>query len=98
MRERRIPAVGRLRSRPKERRLFFLEIWLAAYLDESRCRKSIGNTGNLLHWTTVNSIEIAGSVLTSVLTRLFFGRDFGAFTYEERRGRESNPRIEFFPK
>jgi hypothetical protein len=27
----------------------------------------------------------------------FFGAVFGVFTYEKRRGRESNPRIEFLP-
>src|SRR5437763_17031505 len=37
--------------------------------------------------------EISGFVLTSVLTRSFFGVACGQFTYKKRRGRESNPRI-----
>jgi hypothetical protein len=37
--------------------------------------------------------EIIGFVLTSVLTRALFLVVFWEFTYEKRRGRESNPRI-----
>jgi hypothetical protein len=42
---------------------------------------------------SANVTEIDGFVLTSVLTQPFFWVLSGEFTYEERRGRESNPRI-----
>jgi hypothetical protein len=37
--------------------------------------------------------ETVGFVVTSVVTRPLFQVVLGAFTYEKRRGRESNPRI-----
>jgi hypothetical protein len=37
--------------------------------------------------------EISGFVLTSVLIGAVFSLACGQFTYRERRGRESNPRI-----
>jgi hypothetical protein len=40
-----------------------------------------------------NIDDIPGFVLTSVLTRPFFSVLSCEFTYEKRRGRESNPRI-----
>ena len=43
------------------------------------------------HWRT--KAEISAFVLTSVLTRALFSVVFLEFTYEKRRGRESNPRI-----
>jgi hypothetical protein len=43
------------------------------------------------HWRT--KAEISGFVLTSVLTRLIREGIFRPFTYDKRRGRESNPRI-----
>jgi len=41
------------------------------------------------HWQT--SLNFDGFVLTSVLTQAFFKPIFRGFTYEEKRGRESNP-------
>jgi hypothetical protein len=57
-----------------------------------------GNTTKRLRRTTLTSIEIAELVLKSVLTRLVFRAIFRVFTYEERRGRESNPRMETYPR
>ena len=42
-------------------------------------------------WQT--NVEITGFLLTSVLTRPLFSVIYCEFTYEKRRGRESNPRI-----
>src|SRR5438874_600480 len=50
-----------------------------------------------LRGTTLNTIEIRGFVLTSVLTRPLFRLTSCVFTYEERRGRESNARIAVLP-
>ena len=43
--------------------------------------------------TSLTRVEICGFVLTSVLTRPIFEGVSRGFTYEKRRGRESNPRI-----
>ena len=43
--------------------------------------------------TTANTTEIGKLVVTSVVTRPVFEAIFSHFTYEKRRGRESNPRI-----
>jgi hypothetical protein len=69
---------------------FFTTAYTAS---ENREGEGTGNSQNARQRTTINSIEITGRVLKSVLTSLFFWLIFGAFTYEKRRGRESNPRI-----
>jgi len=38
-------------------------------------------------------VNIGGSVVTFVVTEPLFWLIFCVFTYEKRRGRESNPRI-----
>ncbi len=43
---------------------------------------------------SANTAEISGRVLISVLNWAFSRVDLREFTYEKRRGRESNPRIE----
>jgi hypothetical protein len=48
---------------------------------------------NTILRTTLNTIEIGGVVLKTVLTMAVFRLHFRVFTYEKRRGRESNPRI-----
>jgi hypothetical protein len=60
---------------------------------ENREGEWTGNTQNARQRTTINSIEITGRVLKSVLNSPIFRLIFGVFTYEKRRGRESNPRI-----
>ena len=47
----------------KEKEGSFSLVRRAAFPDETKCRKGIGNTGNLLRRTTPNSIEIAGLVM-----------------------------------
>ena len=46
-----------------------------------------------LQRTTLNILEISRFVVTLVVTRAVSRLIFDDFTYEERRGRESNPRI-----
>ena len=46
-----------------------------------------------LRHTTLNTTEIGKFVVTFVVTRPVSGPILGHFTYEKRRGRESNPRI-----
>jgi hypothetical protein len=46
-----------------------------------------------LQRTRTNTTDIGKFVVTFVVTQRLFGRSFGGFTYEKRRGRESNPRI-----
>ncbi|MEP6585897.1 MAG: hypothetical protein ABJB70_04135, partial [Candidatus Udaeobacter sp.] len=46
-----------------------------------------------LEETSADVTETSGFVLTSVLTAHLLTLLTGVFTYEERRGRESNPRI-----
>jgi hypothetical protein len=53
----------------------------------------VSNAETGLRYTTLNSIEIGRFVVTFVVTRPVFGLIPEAFTYENRRGRESNPRI-----
>jgi hypothetical protein len=78
-----------------EGRAFFLRGRRGAFTSASK----LGGKGGLaIHEnerqrTTLNTIEITGLVLKNVLTKRFFGVFFAAFTYEKRRGRESNPRI-----
>ena len=82
-----------------ERRAFFLRGRRGAFTSASK----LGGKGGLaIHEnerqrTTLNTIEITGLVLKNVLTKQFFGVFFAAFTYEKRRGRESNPRIAVAP-
>ena len=52
-------------------------------------RRRVFNIGG--QWRTTE--EIGGSVLIYVLTRPIFSVFYCEFTYEKRRGRESNPRI-----
>ena len=44
--------------------------------------------------TSKTSLDISGFVLTSVLTKPNFTGSSYEFTHENRRGRESNPRID----
>jgi hypothetical protein len=60
---------------------------------ETSRQKTIGNTGIRRDHTMLNSIEIGGVVLKAVLIMAVFRLHFRLFTYEKRRGRESNPRI-----
>ena len=46
-----------------------------------------------LQWTTLNITKIGKFVVTIVVTQPLFGLVSGHFTYDNRRGRESNPRI-----
>jgi hypothetical protein len=56
------------------------------------CSAWLGECARLRR-TTSNTTEIAKFVVTFVVTRPFFWLISGDFTYENRRGRESNPRI-----
>jgi hypothetical protein len=53
----------------------------------------VSNAEAGLRYTTLNSIEIGKFVVTFVVTQRLFGLLSRTFTYEKRRGRESNPRI-----
>ena len=81
--------VGRPPSDQKEPS-FFTTAYTAA---ENREGEGTGNTQNAGQRTTINSIEITERVLKSVLISPIFRLIFGVFTYEMRRGRESNPRF-----
>jgi hypothetical protein len=49
--------------------------------------------GKRLQRATPNTTDISKFVVTFVVTQALFGAISDAFTYEKRRGRESNPRI-----
>jgi hypothetical protein len=53
----------------------------------------VSNAEAGLRYTTLNRIEIGEFVVTFVVSQPLFGLISDVFTYENRRGRESNPRI-----